>query len=72
MTIGAFWADQTLTKVAESATAVHMKLLNTNAVNGSAGFFLYSGRIDALPLQGNANGVMQFSVQYHANQWSAF
>lgn len=58
-------------KMIEAATAVHLKL-NHTGVNGSAGFYLYSGVFDSLALNGADNGIFQFTMAYHANSWSAF
>lgn len=63
--------DTTITKIAESATAVHMKLLQSHAI-GSAGYFLYSGRIDAIQYQGNEKNPFIYTLNVHFNSWSAF
>ena len=63
--------DGTIAKIAESATAVHMKFIH-NTVNGSAGVFLYSGRIDALDYAGSEGSPYTWTMQAHFNLWSAF
>lgn len=63
--------DGTIAKIAESATAVHMKFIHNN-VNGSAGYFLYSGRIDSLEYAGSEGSPYKWTMQAHFNQWSAF
>lgn len=61
----------TLARFHESATAVHVKLL-FSSINGSAGYVLFSGRIDSLTQNGNDGGIYNYTMQYHANSWSAF
>ena len=69
---GIAWTfDKTIMKIAESATAVHAKIMNSS-VNGSAGYLMYSGRIDSLPYQGAQGGFFQYSLVAHFNIWSAF
>lgn len=63
--------DGTVAKMAESATAIHMKFTHSG-VNGSAGVFLYSGRIDALNYAGTEENPYTWDLQAHFNQWSAF
>lgn len=63
--------DATLIKLAEAETALHMKLWH-NGVNGSAGLFIFSGRVDALALVGSEDAPYAFSLNYHANVWSAW
>ena len=71
--VGAVYtSDLTLARMVESATAVHVRLTHTNAVNGSAGFLLYSGRIDALRYAGSEAAPYTYQLTYHANQWSAY
>lgn len=72
VTFGAvFTFDKTALRMAQAATAVHMKL-NHNTINGSAGVYLYSGRIDSLTLQGQAAGVYHYTMQAHFNVWTAY
>jgi len=66
-----YTVDATIAKIHESATAVHMKFLQTNAI-GSGGYFLYSGRIDSLQYAGNEKMPFMYTVAIHANAWSAF
>lgn len=63
--------DGTLMRIAQSATAVHIKFLHANAI-GSAGFWIYSGRIDEMRVAGNANQPYKYTMQAHANRWSGF
>ena len=63
--------DTTITKITESATAVHFKLMQSHAI-GSAGYFLYSGRIDAIQYQGSDKNPFVYSLNAHFNAWSAF
>lgn len=66
-----YTVDATLFRIQNSATAVHWHIKNTG-VNGSAGVYLYSGRIDSLAIQGRQGDVQQVAVQYHAHNWSAY
>jgi len=52
-------------------TAVHVHLRH-DALNTSAGVYLYSGRIDEVMLAGRTNDIYRFRVTYHANVWSAY
>jgi hypothetical protein len=64
--------DATIMKMFHpSATAVHIKLLHSG-VNGSAGHFFYSGVIDSLVVAGSEQNPYQYTLNYHANIWSAF
>ena len=63
--------DKTAQRWFDSATAVHMKFIHSS-VNGTAGYFLYSGRIQSLSIQGNAGQVFKQAIVYFANNWSAF
>lgn len=63
--------DGTIQRMADSATAVHIKLIH-NTINGSAGFFLYSGRLDNIAYQGDNAAPYKYALQYHANVWSGF
>lgn len=67
----AYQRDSTLAAVFDSATAVHLKLLHSS-VNGTAGYTLWSGRLDNLTLVGNERTPYVYSLAYHANKWSAF
>ncbi len=72
ITIGQFYNyDGTLVKMEASATAVHIKAMHSNTY-GSAGYFFYSGRIDAVQVQGSNGGLFTFTITYHSNSWSAF
>ncbi len=72
MSIGAVMcSDKTLARLADSATAVHMKFINSS-VNGSAGYMLYSGRIDTLAYDGTQAAPFKYTLAYHANVWSGF
>jgi hypothetical protein len=54
-----------------TATAVHMEL-RQSSINGTAGYVLYSGRIDMMALAGREGDTFKFSLSYHANEWSAY
>jgi hypothetical protein len=72
VTVGAIYTmDTTLQRIADSATAIHMKFLHMHYL-GSAGIWLWSGRIDSLPLNGADTQPYAFSLQAHFNRWSAF
>jgi len=55
----------------QAETAVHMKFTHTG-VNGSAGWFLWSGALEALRYNGADAAPFRYSLSYHANTWSAF
>lgn len=56
----------------EAATAVHMHLRHNNGVGGSAGHYLYSGRIDTMTPAGGERNMYTLALTYHANVWSAY
>lgn len=66
-----YTVDNTLAKIAESATAVHFKFMHTNAI-GSGGYFLYSGRIASLQYAGNEKQPYMYTLNAFCNNWSAF
>lgn len=66
-----YTTDTTLAKIHESATAVHMKFMHSH-INGSAGYWLYSGRIDRLEYAGSDKGMFTYTMNAHFNAWSAF
>lgn len=66
-----YTVDNTLMKITESATAVHMKFLHSNGI-GSGGYFLYSGRIASLAFAGNDRQVYSYKFNAYFNVWSAF
>ena len=72
--IGALYTlDNTaLTRFFESATAVHIHFRLANTPVGSAGHFLYSGRLDSLEIAGSDGELFRYAVNYHANAWSAY
>lgn len=73
LSVGAlFTFDQTVMKIAQSATAVHARLLHHNAAEGSAGYLLYSGRLDSVALNGSEQAPYTYQLSFHANSWSAF
>jgi len=56
----------------EAATAVHAHFIQNATGLGSAGLFLYSGRLDALQQVGREKGMFQLSLMGHSNEWSAY
>jgi hypothetical protein len=72
VTIGSMWSTNALLAIADARTAVHLHFVASGSTNGTAGIYLYSGRIDRLELQGQNNDVYRQSVTYHANVWSAY
>lgn len=66
-----YTVDATIAKIHESATAIHMKFLHSNAI-GSGGYFLYSGRIDSLQYAGNEKAPFRYTLNAHFNSFSAF
>ena len=72
VTIGGLVSQHfTVPKIFESGTAVHMKLMQSS-VNGTAGYILYSGRIDSLQQEASEGGIFRSNLTYHANDWTAF
>lgn len=72
VSIGAFYTyDATIARMIASATAVHMKF-NHSSVNGSAGYFLYSGRVDSLGYNGTEASPYVYNILYHAHSWSGY
>lgn len=72
VSVGAVYVfDKTLARIAESATAVHMKFIHSS-VNGTAGYFLYSGRIESIEYAGSEPSPYTYTFKYHANYWSGF
>jgi hypothetical protein len=73
VTIGVMYTyDGTIQRIEGSATAIHMKLLNTAVGQGSAGVLLWSGRIDTLSIVGSEANPYQYTLACHFNSWSAF
>ena len=71
--VGALYTTDSLTlqKFFDAKTGVHVHFKHTG-VYGSAGIFLYSGRIDSLVLAGTEKTMTQWRFQYHANRWSSY
>lgn len=66
-----YTVDTTIAKMTQSATAIHVKVIQNNVI-GSAGYFFYSGRIVNLRLVGNERDTYKYQFTYFANSWSAF
>lgn len=73
VTIGALHHpdNSALRALFDAATAVHMHLRESSHL-GSAGHFLYSGRIDVLSKAGQQGGLFSVQLDYHSNVWSAY
>jgi hypothetical protein len=72
ITVGALYTPHTtIQRMAQSATAVHLKLLHSHN-GGSAGYVIHSGNILAMPILGYDNGLYEYSLNYVGNSWSAF
>lgn len=70
--LGALYThDAALQRIDAAETAVHVKLLHTG-IHGSAGWLLWSGRIDSITPIGSEGNPYLFQLAYHANRWSAF
>lgn len=63
--------DGILRRIADSATAIHMKFMNSS-INGTAGYMLYSGEIDSLHIIGADKGIFTQTFAAHFNVWSGF
>lgn len=61
-----------ITKIAEAQTAVHMHIKQAVPGQGSAGHYMWSGSIDGWQSQGYDGGLYRTSINYHANEWSAY
>jgi len=57
---------------AKTAVHAHFKHALTGGAAGSAGHFLYSGRMDALQVAGQDGNAYRLLMTYHANIWSAY
>lgn len=72
VTIAAVYTyDSTLMRMAQSGTALHMKL-NHSSINGSAGYVLYSGHLTTLALAGDETNPNTYTLTYRGNLWSAY
>ncbi len=70
LTVGAVMCfDGTLRRIADSATAVHMKFINSS-VAGTAGYMMWSGRIDTLSIAGTEKAPYTYTLAAHFNRWS--
>jgi hypothetical protein len=63
--------DGAIRRLFEAKTAVHMKFINSS-VAGTAGYNLYSGRIDTLNFNGTENAPYTFTLAAHFNSFSGF
>jgi hypothetical protein len=63
--------NSALVTLEAAATAVHIHLFQSG-IWGSAGYHLYSGRIDSVSLVGREGDLFRFQVAYHANEWSGY
>ena len=72
LTVGTFWIPSNSALRHMTGTAVHLHLRASAGVNGTAGFHLYSGRIDLLTYQGRQNELFRERMAYHCNVWSAY
>lgn len=72
LSVGALYAyDNTLARMIESATAIHLHLKHSGKV-GSAGYYLYSGYVDSIVYNGAQDAPYRYTFSYHANRWSAY
>jgi len=55
-----------------TAVLVHMHLIYDHNAGGSAGRFLYSGKIDALTDGGGDKQSTTMELAYHCNLWTAY
>jgi hypothetical protein len=63
--------DGTIRRLADAKTAVHMKFMGSSIV-GTAGYALYSGRIDNLSFNGTEAAPYTFTLAAHFNVWTGF
>lgn len=64
--------DMAIFRMFQSATAIHMELWHGTPISVSAGWVLWSGRIDQLQIQGQQGDVLRYNLTYHANVWSGY
>lgn len=70
--IGAMYTpDAILQKFALLTAETHLHLRHSS-LGGTAGIFLWSGRIDRIDIQGNEGNVYNFTVAYHSNVVSGY
>lgn len=60
-----------LQRFAAAQTGVHIHLRHSG-VQGSAGYFLYSGAINSVTLAGRDGDIFRFALSYQSNVWSAY
>lgn len=61
-----------LQKMFDASTAVHLHMKHAVSGGGSAGHYLWSGRIDYLMYMGQVGDLYRYQIAYHANVWSAY
>ena len=61
----------TLFNLFNSGIPAHFHLSHSG-VNGSAGMFLHSGRIDRMAFKGRENEMFQWTLEGRANIWSSY
>lgn len=72
VSIGAMFApNDTVARWFDSGVMINARF-NHSGVNGSAGFSLWSGRIDRADYDGTEKTPYRYSVSMHFNVWSAY
>ena len=73
LTIGALYTvgNSALNAFERAGSAVHVHLKHSG-LGFSAGYQIYSGRIDRVALNGRAGDVFRYQITYHANEWSGY
>lgn len=70
--IGKAYANADLYALLNATGVVHIKVEHENVPAGSAGFILYSGRLDNLSVNGSQGAIMQENLVGHAYQWTGY
>lgn len=61
----------TLFEMYSSGNEAHLHFTHSG-VNGTAGLYLWSGRIQSMSLLGQENGAYQWTMAGYANEWSSY
>lgn len=75
MSVRALYADRVLFNLANASAAVNARfegLVTGAGLGKSAHFAMYSGVIDSVSVNQSDGAMNQITLNYHANDWSAF
>lgn len=71
VTFAAMYANNALFSGFNATAQVHIKFEHSG-IGGSAGFFLYSARIDGITYMGTQDAPYTYSLEARGTEWSAF